>query len=76
MTVEVITSVQRRRRWTAAEKEWLVAASLEPGSTVSVWSKPGPVLRLADAISRVLGLRLDLRPFVEARNDARPPCLS
>ena len=33
--VEVITSVQRRRRWTAAEKERLVAASLEPGAVVS-----------------------------------------
>jgi transposase len=34
--VEVMTSVQRRRRWTAAEKERLVAASLEPGIGVSV----------------------------------------
>jgi transposase len=33
--IEVITSVQRRRRWNAAEKERLVAASLEPGSGVS-----------------------------------------
>jgi transposase len=33
--LEVITSVQRRRRWTAAEKERLVAASLEPGTVVS-----------------------------------------
>jgi transposase len=33
--VEVITSVQRRRRWSAAEKERLVAASLEPDSGVS-----------------------------------------
>jgi transposase len=33
--IEVITSVQRRRRWTAAEKEQLVAASLEPGAAVS-----------------------------------------
>ena len=33
--VEVITSVQRRRRWSAAEKERLVAASLEPGVGVS-----------------------------------------
>jgi hypothetical protein len=30
--IEVITSVQRRRRWTAAEKGQLVAASLEPGA--------------------------------------------
>lgn len=33
--VEVITSVERRRRWTAAEKEQLVAASLEPGASIS-----------------------------------------
>ena len=32
---EVITSVERRRRWSQAEKEQLVAASLEPGATVS-----------------------------------------
>jgi transposase len=29
--IEVITSVERRRRWSSAEKERLVAASLEPG---------------------------------------------
>ena len=33
--VEVITSVERRRRWSAAEKERLVAATLEPGVSVS-----------------------------------------
>ena len=33
--VEVITSVERRRRWSSAEKEQLVAASLEPGASVS-----------------------------------------
>jgi len=33
--IEVITSVQRRRRWSTAEKERLVAASLEPGVGVS-----------------------------------------
>jgi transposase len=33
--VEVITSVQRRRRWSTSEKERLVAASLEPGAGVS-----------------------------------------
>ena len=32
---EVITSVERRRRWPRAEKERLVAASLEPGASVS-----------------------------------------
>src|SRR5262245_53172570 len=30
--VEVITSVQRRRRWTRAEKERIVAAALAPGA--------------------------------------------
>ena len=33
--VEVVTSVQRRRRWSTAEKEKLVAATLEPGASVS-----------------------------------------
>jgi transposase len=33
--VEVMTSVERRRRWSSAEKEQLVAASLEPGASVS-----------------------------------------
>jgi len=33
--VEVITSVQRRRRWSLAEKERIVAAALEPGAVAS-----------------------------------------
>lgn len=33
---EVITSVERRRRWSQAEKKRLVAESLEPGASVSV----------------------------------------
>jgi transposase len=37
--VEVITSVERRRRWTAAEKERIVAASLEPGAVVSALAR-------------------------------------
>ena len=32
---EVITAVERRRRWSREEKEQLVAASFEPGVTVS-----------------------------------------
>ncbi|HVR58097.1 MAG TPA: transposase, partial [Pseudolabrys sp.] len=32
---EVITSVERRRRWSQDEKERLVAASIEPGASVS-----------------------------------------
>jgi transposase len=34
-TIEIITSVERRRRWSAAQKERLVAASLQHGATVS-----------------------------------------
>ena len=33
--VEVITSVERRRRWNAAEKARLVAAMAEPGAVVT-----------------------------------------
>jgi hypothetical protein len=32
--IEVITSIERHRRWSAAEKERLVAASLEVGASV------------------------------------------
>jgi transposase len=41
--VEVITSVERRRRWSAAEKERLVAASLEPGAVVSALAREAGV---------------------------------
>ena len=33
--IEVITSVQRRRRWSRGEKERIVAAALEPGAVAS-----------------------------------------
>ncbi|WP_027997155.1 IS66-like element accessory protein TnpA [Sinorhizobium arboris] len=33
--IEVITSVERRRRWSREEKERLVAATLEPTASVS-----------------------------------------
>jgi len=35
-TVEVITSDQRRRRWSAAEKQALVRRTYEPGMSVSL----------------------------------------
>src|SRR5712671_450945 len=34
--VEVITSVERRRRWSRSEKERIVAAALEPGAIALV----------------------------------------
>ncbi len=33
--IEIVTSVQRRRRWPRAEKERIVAASMEPGAVAS-----------------------------------------
>ena len=33
--VEIITSVERRRRWSAAEKDRLVAAMEKPGAVVT-----------------------------------------
>jgi transposase len=33
--IEVITGIGRRRRWTAEEKAWIVAESLDPATTVS-----------------------------------------
>jgi len=41
--VEVITSVQRRRRWSREEKERLVAATFEPGVSVSEVSRAAGV---------------------------------
>jgi transposase len=37
--IEVITSVLRRRRWSRAEKEKLVVASLEPDASVSTLAR-------------------------------------
>src|SRR5262249_39912163 len=37
--VEIITSVQRRRRWTAPEKVRMVEETLEPGMTVSLLAR-------------------------------------
>jgi transposase-like protein len=48
---EVITSVERRRRWSQDEKERLVAASLEPGASVSEvahgWPSCKPAVQVA-----------------------------
>jgi hypothetical protein len=50
--VEVITSVQRRRRWPTAEKVRLVEETMQPGISVSYvgpasWRRPQPVIQLA-----------------------------
>lgn len=56
--VEIITSVQRRRRWTRAEKQELVAASLEPDASVSTVAREAGI-----HLSQLYGWRLQLRPL-------------
>jgi transposase len=41
--VEVITSVKRRRHWSRADKERIVAASLEPGANASAVARAAGV---------------------------------
>jgi transposase len=41
--IEVITSVQRRRRWAASEKVRMVEETLEPGATAGVLKNRDPV---------------------------------
>jgi hypothetical protein len=64
--VEVVTTVQRRRRWSVAEKAQLVAATLEPGASVSaVGARSGdarePALWLAAPAVLPSGCRASLR---------------
>jgi transposase len=54
--VEVITSVQRRRRWSGSEKQQLVAASLEPGASVSALARQAGI-----HASQLYGWRRQLR---------------
>jgi transposase len=54
--IEVITSVERRRRWSASEKRQLVAASLEPGASVSALAREAGI-----HASQLYGWRRQLR---------------
>jgi hypothetical protein len=56
--VEVITSVQRRRRWNAAEKMRMVEESLEPGASVELTRFRGHTELAADLGHRRAALRL------------------
>ena len=60
--VEVITSVQRRRRWSASEKRQLVAASLEPGASVSALAREAGI-----HASQLYGWRRGLRGIALGR---------
>ena len=54
--IEIITSVERRRRWSLAEKEQLVASSLEPGASVSAIARKAGIHS-----SQLYGWRRQLR---------------
>jgi transposase len=59
--IEVITSVERRRRWTSAEKGRLVAASLEAGAGVSAIAREAGIHP-----SQLYGWRRQLRSSLPA----------
>ena len=59
--VEVITSVERRRRWSRDEKESLVAASFEPGVSVSEIARSAGI-----HVSQLFRWRKDLCERVQA----------
>jgi transposase len=63
--VEIITSVQRRRRWSAAEKQHLVAASLEVGASVSALAREAGI-----HASQLYGWRRQLRSAAPATSFA------
>jgi len=66
--VEVITSVERRRRWSREEKERLVAASLEPGVTVSEVARSAGIY-----VSQLFRWRKDLCERVDAGSSQLVP---
>ncbi|MER9845540.1 transposase [Mesorhizobium australicum] len=53
--IEVITSVERRRRWSREEKERLVAATFEPGGSVSEIARSAGI-----HVSQLFGWRKEL----------------
>lgn len=59
--VEVITSIERRRRWSRQEKERLVAASFEPGVTTSEVARAAGI-----HVSQLFRWRKDLCDRVDA----------
>ncbi len=66
--VEVITSVERRRRWSREEKERLVAASLEPGVSVSEVARSAGI-----HVSQLFRWRKDLCDRVDADSSQLVP---
>ena len=66
--IEVITSVERRRRWSAGEKARLVAAMEEPGAVVTEIARAGGVdASLLYRWRRQLGAERRVPTFVSVR---------
>ena len=60
--VDVISSVRRRRRWSRAEKERIVAAAMEPGAVTSAVAREAGI-----QASQLFRWRQQLRGAVAAR---------
>lgn len=66
--VEVITSVERRRRWSLEKKERLVAASFEPGTSTSEVARSAGI-----HVSQLFRWRKDLCDRVDAASSQLIP---
>lgn len=73
--IEVITSVERRRRWSREEKERLVAACFEPGAVISEVARAAGI-----HVSQLFRWRKELcqivKPLAEAANTLVPVIVS
>lgn len=63
-SIEVITSVERRRRWSREEKEGLVAACLEPDAVISEIARAAGI-----HVSQLFRWRKELCRIEEPRSD-------
>lgn len=63
--IEVITSVERRRRWSREDKERLVAACLEPGAVLSEIARSAGI-----HVSQLFRWRKELCQIDEPRGEA------
>ena len=66
--IEIITSVERRRRWSRDEKERLVAACLEPGAVLSEIARSAGI-----HVSQLFRWRKELCQIVEPKPQMAGP---
>ena len=65
LPIEVITSVERRRRWSLEEKERLVSACLEPGAVLSEIARAAGI-----HVSQLFRWRKELCQIEEPRTES------